>query len=112
MSEKVRKEAPFVAPDCKDPDSKSTINAPNYASVKKELRNKQKKIGQISNARRFHINAPHQTKKEKVEIEQSLPQDHQSAVATIKRSDQVLHSSIELIQKVRNSNVFLSNREP
>ena len=45
MSEKVRKEVPFVAPDCKDPDSKSSINAPNYASVKKELRNKQKKIG-------------------------------------------------------------------
>ena len=45
MSEKVKKETPFVAHDSKDPDSKSTINAPNYASVKKELRNKQKKIG-------------------------------------------------------------------
>ena len=114
MSEKVKKEVPFVAPDYKDPDSKSTINAttPNYASVKKELRNKQKKIGQVSNARRFHVNAPHPTKKEKVEIEESLPQDYQGAVETIRRSDQVLHSSIELIQKVRNSNVFLSNREP
>ena len=114
MSEKVKKEIPFVAPDSKDPDSKSTINAttPNYASVKKELRNKQKKIGQVSNARRFHVNAPHPTKKEKVETEESLPQDYQGAVENIRRSDQVLHSSIELIQKVRNSNVFLSNREP
>ena len=73
MSEKVKKETPFVGPDCKDPDSKSTINAPNYASVKKELRNKQKKIGQVSNARRFHVNAPHPTKKEQVETGESHP---------------------------------------
>ena len=40
MSEKVKKEIPFVAPEFKDPDSKSAINTSNYASVKKELRNK------------------------------------------------------------------------
>ena len=112
MSEKVKKETPFVGPDCKDPDSKSTINAPNYASVKKELRNKQKKIGQVSNARRFHVNAPHPTKKEQVETGESHSKDYQGAVENIRRSDQVHHPSIELIQKVRNSNVFLSNREP
>ena len=111
LSEKVTKEHPFVAQDYREPDVKSTINASSYASVKKELRNKQKKIGQISNARRFHINAPHPSKKDRNEVSETMPQEHKRAVSNIRRSDQVLHSSIELIQKVRNSNIFLSNRE-
>ena len=40
MSEKVKKEIPYVAPEIRESDSKSVINTSNYASVKKELRNK------------------------------------------------------------------------
>jgi len=79
-------------------DKKSHTPGPGYPSIKKDLRNKSNKIGQVSNARRFNDGRVDQAK-----FTAAIRQSE----AVGKQSDQVIRSSIELISKVRNSNKFL-----
>ena len=79
-------------------DKKSHTPGPGYPSIKKDLRNKSNKIGQVSNARRFNDGRVDQAK-----FTAAIRQSE----AVGKQSNQVIRSSIELISKVRNSNKFL-----
>ena len=79
----------MASKDLLESDKKSYTPGPGYLAVKKDLRNKSKKLGQASNARRVDKDSQADQQRFTAVIRQS------DAVG--KQSDQVMRSSIELI---------------